>query len=54
MIILVKVKAMHTEKVEGMVITDFEKITKPVIPEDNLKTHKDSVLLISMVKFHTV
>ena len=41
MVILEKVKAMHIEKVEGVVITDLGKITKPVIQDDNLVTHEE-------------
>ena len=41
MVILVKVKAMHIEEREGMVINDSGKITKPVILEDNLVTHEE-------------
>ena len=31
---------MHIEEVEVVVITNFGKITKPVIQEDNLAIHK--------------
>ena len=45
MIILVEVKAIYIEEVEGVVITDLRKITKPVIHEDNRVTHEESVNL---------
>ena len=39
-VILVKVKTIHTEEVEGEVITGSGKLTKAVIQEDKLVTHK--------------
>ena len=39
MVILVQVTAMHREEVEGVVITDLGKMTKPMIQEENLVTH---------------
>ena len=40
MVILVKVKALHIEEREDVVIKDLGKTTKPVIQEDNLVTHE--------------
>ena len=47
----VEVKALYIVEVEGLVITDLGKITKPVIQEDNLE---ELIFLISMVNFHVM